>query len=157
MSLIDSDMERYVRSIFRVANPITRDRFERVPDTRLLFHGSHNQNWLNILSKGLVIRPSAANDSMFGRGLYFADKAEKSAGYTNYWRDKGYMGVFEVNLGNPLHVHTHYSWCYELPKDDRMKGYDSVWAYAGKSLRNAEYIVYRDSQATIKYLIELRD
>lgn len=150
------ELNQHGQRVFRVVNRKTQDIFEQSQNSRLLFHGSRNANWMNILSTGLIIRPTAANGSMFGRGLYFADKARKSAGYTDWYGEKGYLGIFEVNLGKTLDMPQHYSWCSQFPNHERMTGYDSVSAYPGISLRNAEYIVYRNSQATIKYLVELR-
>lgn len=149
------ELGRNSQRVFRVVNRETQGRFEQ-GQTRLLFHGSGNSNWLNILSSGLIIRPTAAHGSMFGRGLYFADKSQKSANYTDWYSERGYLGIFEVNLGRTLDVHQHYYWHKQFPNHSEMKGYDSVSAYPGTSLRNAEYIVYRNSQATIKYLVELR-
>jgi hypothetical protein len=38
------------------------------------------------MQTGLLIRPSGAiSGSMFGDGIYFADKAQKSIGYSSKW------------------------------------------------------------------------
>jgi poly [ADP-ribose] polymerase len=76
---------------------------------RLYFHGSRNENWFNILQTGLLIRPSGAvhTGSMFGDGIYFADKAQKSIGYTSlrgsYWAhggdNKAFLALFDVHFG----------------------------------------------------------
>jgi poly [ADP-ribose] polymerase len=161
---------RHVLKVFEVCNHVTQPKFDnhlsntRNSNTRLLFHGSRNQNWLNILDGGLVIRPTAANGSMFGRGLYFADKARKSIGYTSlrgsYWSggssSQAFLALFEVHTGEQLHIRNHSRWCYDLPRVKQFQGYDSVFAHGGADLRHNEYIVYQDCQATIKYLIELR-
>jgi len=50
---------------------------------RLLFHGSRLSNFVGILSQGLRIAPPTAPKTgyMFGKGIYFADCASKSANY----------------------------------------------------------------------------
>ncbi len=49
----------------------------------LLFHGSRLSNWAGILGQGLRIAPPEAPPTgyMFGKGVYFADMASKSANY----------------------------------------------------------------------------
>lgn len=132
------------------------------------FHGSRNENWLSIMETGLVLRPTNAviSGKMFGYGTYFADKAQKSYGYTSgrgsYWAngrdDRAIMALFDVHLGKSLEVQRHESWCGSLNEAQlRARGdYDSLFAKAGQSLQNNEYIVYRQEQSTIKYIIELK-
>lgn len=50
---------------------------------QLLWHGSRLTNYVGILSQGLRIAPPEAPKSgyRFGKGVYFADLCEKSAGY----------------------------------------------------------------------------
>ena len=134
--------------------------------SQLFFHGSRNQNWFNILSTGLLIRPSGAihTGSMFGDGIYGADKARKAIGYTSvrgsYWAsgssNKGFLGVFEFHTGNQKHIKRHGSFCYSLnAKGLSKEGFDSVYAHGGIDLRNDEFIVYRSEQCTVKYLVEI--
>ncbi len=49
----------------------------------MLFHGSRLSNWAGILGQGLRIAPPEAPPTgyMFGKGVYFADMASKSANY----------------------------------------------------------------------------
>lgn len=131
-----------------------------------LFHGSRNANWFNILQTGLMIRPSGAgyNGSMFDDGIYFANDADKSMGYTDGGRWAGggnasytYLGVFSVHLGKQLHVHRHDSSCYKIGSKCKSDGFDSVYAHKGQSLRKDELIIYNSSQCTVKYLVELRN
>ncbi len=131
-----------------------------------LFHGSRNANWFNILQTGLMIRPSGAgyNGSMFDDGIYFANDADKSMGYTDGGRWAGggnasytYLGVFSVHLGKQLHIHRHDSSCYKIASKVKADGYDSVYAHKGQSLRKDELIVYNSAQCTVKYLVELKN
>lgn len=134
----------------------------------LFFHGSRNENWMSILETGLVLRPTNAviSGKMFGYGTYFADKAQKSLGYTSsrgsYWArgnsDEAYMALFDVHLGNMLHIKRHESWCGQLTEQNlKARGnYDSLFAEGGIDLRNNEFIVYNEAQSTVKYLIQLK-
>ena len=133
----------------------------------MFFHGSRNQNWFNILQTGLMIRPQCAvyQGSMFADGLYFADKAAKSIGYSSlsgsYWAkgnsNQGFLGIFATHVGNQMHIHKHDSSCYTLSESKiKANGFDSVFAHGGADLRNNEYIVYNVMQATVKYLIEMK-
>ena len=152
---------------FVVSNEKTTKTFNgKLTNKELLFHGSRNENIISIMKTGLLIRPASAvyTGSMFGDGIYFANKARKSLGYTSlknsYWTkgnsDCGYMIVFEVALGNQKHIHKHTSACSRLSKKSlSSEGYDSVFAHKGADLLNDELVVYDGSQCNIKYLIEL--
>lgn len=133
---------------------------------RLYWHGSRNENWFNIIQTGLMIRPSGAvhTGSMFGDGIYFANKAQKSLGYSSlrgsYWSgggsNKGYLALFDVHIGNQKDIHSHNSSCYSLSKSVLDKeGYDSVYAHGGVDLRNDEFIIYEGQKCTIAYIIEM--
>ncbi len=102
---------------------------------------------------------------MFGYGIYFADKAQKSIGYSSlrgsYWTggsaNKGFLSLFDVHMGSELRIRRHASWCYNLNKQNlRKRGqFDSLYAEGGADLRNNEYIVYDDAQCTIRFLVEI--
>ena len=161
-----------MKKVFKVVNKKTQVRFDNhfqkaaVKKRRLYWHGSRNENWFNILQTGLLIRPSGAvhTGSMFGDGIYFADKAQKSIGYTSlrgsYWAhggdNKAFLALFDVHLGNQKEILHHDSSCYKLSDSVLKKdGYDSVFAKGGADLRNNEYIVYKPEQCTVSHLIEI--
>lgn len=160
------------KAAFAVSNLNTQGKFDKSLNsasdkkTELFWHGSRNQNWLNIISTGLLIRPSCAihAGSMFGDGIYFADKAQKSIGYTSlrgsYWshgsENVAYLALFSVHVGKQKNIHKHDSSCYKLSKANISKdGFDSVFAHGGADLRNNEYIVYDTNQCTISFLVEI--
>lgn len=160
------------KKAFKVTNKKTEAIFKNTvlnakhKTTELYWHGSRNENWLNIMQTGLLIRPSCAIacGSMFGDGIYGASKARKSIGYTSlsgsYWArgnaPKAYLALFEFHVGNQKHIHRHDSSCYSLSKSTISKeGYDSVFAHGGIDLVNDEFIVYSPEQCTIRYLIEI--
>lgn len=158
---------------WKISNNKTQSRFEtflekkKNKSTRLFWHGSRNENWWNILDSGLVLRPTNAviSGKMFGYGLYFADKARKSLGYTSlrgsHWArgtsNKGYMALYDVHLGHSLIEKNHASWMYNLTeKILQEKGdYDSLSALGGIDLINNEFIIYNENQCTARYIVEL--
>lgn len=160
---------------WKVTNLKTQANFDnfvsenKIKETKLLFHGSRNENWWSIINSGLVLRPTNAviTGKMFGYGLYFAPKAEKSIGYTSlrgsYWAnghsDVGYLALISVAYGKPYDVYSfdnkYGSFNYEKLQKT-CKGANSLHAHAGKMLRNDEIVVYNESQCTIKYLIEIK-
>lgn len=164
---------QYVRA-FKVVNKRTQSRFDNFVEkaknkkTKLFWHGSRNENWWSIIDSGLVLRPSNAvkTGSMFGKGLYAADRARKSLGYTSlqgsYWARgssrKGFMALYDVHLGNQLVVSRHEGWMSSLDhKKLQKKGnYDSLFAKKGQSLYNNEYVVYREEQMNIRFIVEIR-
>lgn len=168
---LGNNKSQYIRA-FKVVNKKTQEAFDKClqesqnKQTDLYWHGSRTENWWSILSTGLMIRPSGAvyTGSMFGDSIYFANKAQKSIGYTSlsssYWAKgndkKAYLALFEVNIGNQKHIYEHTSSCYNLCYTQIQKqGFDSVFAHAGKSLKNDEIMVYRPEQCTVKYLVEI--
>ena len=160
------------KKVYKVKNLKTQAIYDKhlekaeVKKKRLYFHGSRNENWFNILQTGLLIRPSGAvhTGSMFGDGIYFADKAQKSIGYTSlrgsYWAhggdNKAFLALFDVHLGKQKEILHHDSSCYSLSdKVLKKDGYDSVFAKGGADLRNNEFIVYNSAQCTVSHLIEI--
>ena len=101
---------------------------------------------------------------MFGDGIYFADKAQKSIGYTSlygsYWAQGsssvGYLALYDVLLGNSKTSAKHTSDLYSLNHAKLIKeGYHSFFAKGGADLINNEYIVYTPSATTIRYIVEI--
>lgn len=161
-----------MKKVYKVVNNKTQAKFDahyakaEVKKKRLYWHGSRNENWFNILQTGLLIRPSGAvhTGSMFGDGIYFADKAQKSIGYTSlrgsHWAhgsdNKAFLALFDVHLGKQKEILHHSSSCYSLSdKVLKKEGYDSVFAKGGADLRNNEYIIYKGEQCTVSHLIEI--
>ena len=170
--MMGSEVSKF-RKAFKVTNHSTQRRLEERKTksfkswTKLLWHGSRNENWLNILKTGLLIRPSGAvfTGSMFGNGIYFANRATKSIGYTSIngsiWangRDsKAYLAIYEVNTGMECRTKQRESWmCSCTAKVLKSRGqYDSLYCEGGIDLKNDELIVYETDQCSIKYLVEI--
>jgi poly [ADP-ribose] polymerase len=157
--------------LYKCVNKLTQKRFDEHyanaihKERKLLWHGSRNQNWFNIIQTGLLIRPSGVihTGSMFGDGIYFANKAQKSIGYSSlsgsYWTggndNKGYLALFDVHMGKQYDVDSANSSLCQKTLDNG--GYDCTFAHAGRSLRNDEIIVYESKRCTIAYIVELKN
>ena len=159
---------------WKVVNIKTQRKFDEfiqinnIKNNKLLWHGSRSENWWSIINSGLVLRPAAkTNGKMFGYGIYFAPKAQKSFGYTSYhgsyWAggnsNSAFMSLYDVAYGKPYDVHSfdsqYHNFNYELLQK-YCKDANCLHAHAGDMLRNDEIIVYKEEQTTIKYLVELR-
>lgn len=171
---LGDDESKFYRA-WKVKNKNTQQDFDNYiqdnnkPETKLLWHGSRNENWWSIINSGLVLKPTNAviTGKMFGYGIYFATKARKSIGYTSlsgsYWArgssKSAFMGLYEVAYGTPYDVHSFDSKYYQLNYEklqQMQKGANCLHAHAGKMLQNDEIIVYQQTQTTIKYLVEIR-
>lgn len=168
--LMGKSMER-AGKIYEITNLLTEKKynelFAKSEESRelLLFHGSRNENWFNILQTGLLIKPAGVvhTGSMFGAGIYFANKAQKSLGYTSmsgsYWAkgtsEKTFLSIFRVNVGRQMDVSSYDSGCCHL-NEKRIAPYNSVFAHANENfLRNDELIIYDSNRCTIKFLVEI--
>lgn len=160
---------------WRVKNIQTQKRYDdfvrenHITNTKLLFHGSRNENWWSIINSGLVLKPTNAviTGKMFGYGIYYAPKARKSLGYTSldgsYWvggnSKFGFMALMEVAYGKPYDVYSFDRKYYDFDYQKLQQACPSancLHAHEGSMLRNDEIIVYKEEQCTIRYLIELR-
>ncbi len=157
-----------------ITNINTQTRFDKYVNKaadkklELFWHGSRNENWWSILGTGWMLRPSNAiiTGKYFGTGIYWANKMQKSLGYTSYngsyWANgnsaKAYLSLAAVHVGKQLKIKNHEHWCYDLNWNNLKKrgDYDSLYALGGADLRNDEFIIYQEPQCTVKYLIEVR-
>lgn len=168
-----------LRRAWKVTNIQTQKKFDdfvkenEIKETKMLFHGSRNENWWSIISSGLALKPTNAviTGKLYGMGIYFAPKARKSVGYTSlqgsYWArgssDVGYMALMEVAYGTPYDVYDFNSKYHSLNYNELQKfkkGANCLHAHAGasmgySSLRNDEIVIYKEEQCTIKYLVEI--
>lgn len=172
--MMGGDASKFYQA-YQVTNIETQKQFDQFlstakdKKTELFWHGSRNENWLSIMKTGLVLRPANAviTGKMFGYGLYFADKFRKSLNYTSlrgsYWtngsQDRGFLALYDVHVGKQMTIQKHQPWCYQLTADNLKKqgaDYDSLFAIGGADLINNEYIIYHQSQCTVKYIVEVR-
>ena len=126
-----------------------------------LWHGSRTPNFPKIISSSLQMRKPGFTvaGSMFDKngGLYFANSSSKSVGYTSIsnsaWSNgndkKAYLFLSDVCLGKSKIADRAHPYTLE-----GIKPHMSVWAKAGVSLYNDEYIVYTEQQNWLRYVVE---
>lgn len=178
-TLLGSIAPRFINA-WKVKNLKTQEKFDKYlkelggnKEVRELWHGSRNENWWSIITNGLVLRPTNAiiNGKMFGYGLYFAPKAAKSIGYTSTYgarwtsggSNSGFLSIYDIIYGDPYIINKNYYTYSGLNTlnfeslQTRQKGADCLHALKDVTgLREDEIIVYKEEQATIKYLVEVR-
>ncbi len=148
-----------VSRILRAHLPSERTAFETdgssIGNVQELFHGTRNCNMVGILTRGLLIAPKHApvNGYMFGKGIYFADQSTKSAQYS-LLRDTGrkpigYLFLADVALGK-IKKEAGPQYREEAPK-----GYHSVQGCQGQYLVHNEFIIYKTTQCTLRYIAEI--
>lgn len=187
---ITADEEKYIKKMlgdlsgrfknaWKVKNIKTEKAFDQFlldngeKEIQHLWHGSRNENWWSIINQGLVLRPTNAviSGKMFGYGLYFANKANKSIGYTSSYgsrwaggrSDSGFLSLYKVIYGTPFIVNKNYysySISFSTLDYDKLQkiqpGADSLHALKNVTgLREDEIIIYKENQATIEYLVEV--
>ncbi|KAL3664882.1 hypothetical protein V7S43_010060 [Phytophthora oleae] len=139
--LRSDDSRRYrISNVFEAERRGETQRFndlmEERPDlqamqTHLLWHGTRRTNLMGILSQGLRVAPPEAPHQgyAYGKGLYFANVAEKSLNYcsapyalpildkdgkpdktTTKTREVHYMLLCEVSLGKPTELTCSAAW-----------------------------------------------
>ena len=157
-----------IKRVFEINIKCMKDAFDKTIEDwkskgkdlnkKLLWHGTKKHNIISIMKKGLIIPPATASyctGRMFSNGLYFSDQSTKSLNYSyGYWdsnRDSNcYMFLADVLMGKE---YVPYRSCSTFPK-----GYDSIFAKAGKSgVINNEMVVPNTNQANLKYLIEFSE
>ncbi len=164
LSLLNNGLDKKVVKVYKITNSRHNERFEnyckkrKITNTKLLWHGSRNENWLSIIENGLLLNPNAIiTGKMFGNGIYFAPKSSKSWNYTSirgsYWAggnsNTAFMGVYETAYGTPLNVTSAHSYT-----ERTLGGKDCVHAHAGSSLINDEIIFYNESAMVLRYIVE---
>lgn len=129
-----SDMHKDIKlqpeAIFRVQRKGENEKYSRfncLTNRKYLWHGSRLSNFAGILSQGLRIAPPEAPHSgfMFGKGIYFADMASKSASYCHPQTSEGriLMLLAEVALGETWDL---LQGKYVEPEDLQMRGRHST-------------------------------
>lgn len=151
-----------LKNVFALTHEEFEKRFtektKKVSNIKTLWHGTRAFNVLSIFKNGLII-PKGGNyhitGRMFGDGVYFSDQSTKSLNYSyGYWGggkvdETCYMLVADVAMGKEYTPSGYGGSSYPV------KGYDSVFAKAGKSgVQNNEMIVYDLAQVSLRYLCE---
>eukprot|EP01156_Anaeramoeba_ignava_P002449 Anaeramoba_ignava/a218427_146.p1 GENE.a218427_146~~a218427_146.p1 ORF type:complete len:748 (-),score=248.10 a218427_146:142-2385(-) len=159
------------------------EEFQDLDPRYLLWHGSRLTNFVGILSQGLRIAPPEApvTGYMFGKGIYFADMCSKSANYCHATPSNNiaFMLLCEVALGKkkklegskymekpPKGFNSTKGCGRTIPDPEKFHEMEDgvIVPYGkpvqskkhGRSLLYNEYIVYRENQARIRYLLKVK-
>lgn len=161
-SQIDSKSIR-VKALYRLARNGESDAFDtKVGNERHLFHGSRIQNWVGILSRGILMPKivtamgvNRTDAGWLGNGIYFGDAACTSLFYTTPGRKKTrLMAIAHVALGKQK---TFTKITYGL--NEPPKGYDSCHGVRRQKGVNSqfdddEFVIYTTRQQRLDYLVE---
>ncbi|XP_063404518.1 protein mono-ADP-ribosyltransferase PARP4-like [Mytilus trossulus] len=154
-----------VENIFCVHRQVEEDNFRKdLRPQKLLFHASKVQNFVGILSRGLMLPKVVVDDfggtrtdaGMLGNGVYFASSASTSIQYSDQSKCKGtrMMLVSNVALGNCKDF-TEYHKDLQGPPE----GYDSCHGVASSEeqpseFKDDEFVIYETDQQMTQYLVE---
>lgn len=135
---------------------------DTIGNQKMLFHGSRIKNWVGILSRGILLPKivvamgvNRTDAGWLGHGIYFGDAACTSTFYTSPGR-KGtrLMALARVALGK-MKDYTKITYGLTEPPP----GYDSCHGVRRKpgvasEFDDDEYVIYRQAQQRLEYLIE---
>ncbi|KAJ0068472.1 hypothetical protein NL108_008437 [Boleophthalmus pectinirostris] len=179
-----SYMKISILNVWEVDRFTEGERFsenDHLENRRLLWHGTNIAVVAAILKSGLRIMPHSGG--RVGKGIYFASENAKSAGYVAMSKNTGIMFLNEVALGKEYTVTTDHCTLRRAPKGfDSVVARGTVEPdpsqdvvitldgkqvavpqgpaiaqpqYTGSHFSNSEYLVYKESQCRIRYLLEL--
>ncbi len=152
-----------VKAIFKVRRENEWTAFaEKIGNQRLLFHGSRIQNWVGILSRGILLPKivvsmgvNRTDEGWLGSGIYFGDASCTSAFYTSPGK-KGtaFMAIVRVALGKAKQYH-QITYGLTKPPD----GFDSCHGVRcddniDSKFDDDEYVIYTAQQQRQEYLVE---
>jgi len=147
-----------VKNIFTVRREQEHKEFtEHIKNQRLLFHGSRIQNWVGLLSRGILMPKvvvkmgvNRTDAGWLGNGIYFGDAACTSSYYTSSGR-KGtrFMAIANVALGK-MKNYNRITYGITAPPP----GYDSCHGVRGTEFSDDEYVIYDGKQQRMDYLVE---
>jgi poly [ADP-ribose] polymerase 2/3/4 len=152
-------------NIFTVKRNGEFDGFDtKVGNEKMLFHGSRIKNWVGILSRGILMPKivvsmgvNRTDAGWLGNGIYFGDASCTSAFYTTPGTKKTrFMAIARVGLGK-MKAFTKITYGLNEPP----AGYDSCHGVrnqkgAPSQFEDDEYVIYRQNQQRIEYLVEFK-
>jgi poly [ADP-ribose] polymerase len=153
-----------IKNIFTLRREGEWDQFTTdVGNERQLFHGSRIQNWVGILSRGILLPKivvslgvNRTDAGWLGNGIYFGDAACTSLFYTTPGRHKTrFIAVARVALGK-MKDYTKITYGLAAPPE----GFHSCHGVRRKAgvaseFDDDEYVIYRTQQQRLEYLVEV--
>ncbi|KAL0207658.1 hypothetical protein P9112_012286 [Eukaryota sp. TZLM1-RC] len=140
-----------VLDLFKINRPSELERYNNcsIGNKTLLFHGSRVTNAPSILKNGLRIAPPEVPHQgyMFGKGIYLANMATKSANYCCPEETEngleGTLYLVEAKLGKPAPLlDAQYL-------EEPLPGTQSTWGVGRTTPSKASHVVYNDVSVPI--------
>ncbi|XP_056293849.1 protein mono-ADP-ribosyltransferase PARP3 [Pseudoliparis swirei] len=176
--------KQQILNVWEVDRETEGEQFRKndgLENRRLLWHGTNVAVVAAILKSGLRIMPHSGG--RVGRGIYFASENQKSAGYVHTCRNTGVMFLSEVALGKEFTITSDNGSLKKAPAGyDSVVARGSVEPdpskdifitiegkeiavpqgkainqpqFSGSSFGNSEYLIYKENQCRLRYLLEL--
>lgn len=157
---------RVLQGAFKIARSEERDRFRDIGNTKLLLHGSRPQNFVGILSRGIldpkevvdVFHIERSDFGFLGSGIYFSDNVSRSLQYASKdTRGLRVLVVCKVALGLCKRF-----WTLSPDLAAPPSGYNSTQGVGATPARRSvfehdEFVVYDTSLIRQEYLVLVRD
>ena len=154
-----------IENVYKVKRAGEWDTFDTaVGNDKMLFHGSRIQNWVGLLTRGILMPKlvvslgvNRTDAGWLGNGIYFGDASCTSAFYTTPGKKKTrFMAIARVGMGK-MHPYTKITYGLNEPP----KGYDSCHGLRNDKKNNSqfeddEYVIYRQNQQRLEYLVEFK-
>ncbi|KAM3878224.1 protein mono-ADP-ribosyltransferase PARP3 [Diretmus argenteus] len=181
----DNHRDPKIVNVWEVNRETEGERFsdnDSLENRRLLWHGTNIAVVAAILKSGLRIMPHSGG--RVGRGIYFASENCKSASYVSTSKNTGVMFLSEVALGKEFTTTKDDSSLTKAPVghdsvvargavepdpskdvfitlDGKQVAVPQGKAigqpqFSGSSFRNSEYLIYKENQCRLRYLLELK-
>jgi poly [ADP-ribose] polymerase len=156
-SQIDTDSIE-VSNVFTLRREDEHERYlEDIGNDQLLFHGSRIQNWMGILSRGILMPKvvvsmgvNRTDAGWLGNGIYFGNTSCTSAFYASPGqKGTSFMAVNRVALGK-VKEFSEITYGLEAPPE----GFDSCHGIRGTEFEDDEFVVYNEAQQKLAYLVE---
>jgi poly [ADP-ribose] polymerase len=152
-----------VQNVFKLRRGKEAETFNgKVGNERLLFHGSRIQNWVGILTRGILMPKivtamgvNRTDAGWLGNGIYFGDAACTSSFYTSAGRKQTrFMAIANVALGKQKQYH-NITYGLNAPP----AGFDSCHGVRRQKnvtsqFDDDEYVIYDPRQQRLEYLVE---
>lgn len=154
-----------VENVYKVKRAGEWDAFDTaVGNDKMLFHGSRIQNWVGLLTRGILMPKlvvslgvNRTDAGWLGNGIYFGDASCTSAFYTTPGKKKTrFMAIARVGMGK-MAPFTKITYGLNEPP----KGFDSCHGQRNDKKNNSqfeddEYVIYRQNQQRLEYLVEFK-
>lgn len=148
-----------VKNIYSLCRDSEQLAFDKnIGNEKLLFHGSRVQNWVGILSRGILLPKTViklgvnrTDAGWLGHGIYFGDAIDTSLAYAGSGRrGTSFVAIATVALGK---IKNYSKITYGLTEPPT--GYNSCHGVRGTQFADDEFVIYNNNQQKLEYLVEI--